>query len=62
MILLDKICSTGIEYCVVAQSPYYSINILSIDKKSGESGIFIIFLNIFFNTCKFPSSGNINFF
>ena len=33
MILFDKICSTDIEHCVVAQSSYYNINVLSIDNK-----------------------------
>ena len=50
MILLDNICSTGIEYCDVAQSPYYSINMLSIDNKGGERGILINFIFIFFVT------------
>ena len=64
MLLFDKICSTDIEYCVVAQSPYYDINmLLSIDYKGGERGIFLFFLISFLqNTCKFPGSGNINLF
>ena len=47
MILLNKKCNTGIEYCVVLHSPYYGINMLSIDNKAGESWIFIIFKKIF---------------
>ena len=50
MILFDKIISTGIEYCVVAQCPYQSINMLSIDNKGGERGILINFIFIFFVT------------
>ena len=61
MILFDKIYSTGIDYCVVAQSPYHSIN-MSVDNKGGEMGIFIIFFLLLQNTCKFLRSGNIILF
>ena len=61
MILFDKICSTDIEHYVVAQSPYYNINMLSIGNKDGERAIFISFFFLQ-NTSKFPRSGNINLF
>ena len=48
MILFDKICGTGNKYTVVAQSLYYSINMLSIDNKGGERGIFMQFFFSFF--------------
>ena len=63
MILFDKICSTDIEHYVVAQCPYYNINMLSIGNKGGERAIFIHIIYFFLqNTCKFPRSGNLNLF
>ena len=62
MILFDKICCTDIEHYVVAQSPYYNINMFSIGNKHGERAIFISFFFFLQNTFKFPRSGNINLF
>ena len=68
MILFDKICSTGVKYCGVVQSPYNSNNMLPIVNKGGETGIFILFffyfilLFFFAKKKKTPRRANLNLF